>query len=296
MTWTYGAEHELADWQLGDKLPVGCSHDGKDYTIVNSNGIANDPSGKLWRCGGEVNTAPSDIDGQVNMLGDLVRVPGATVNYRSNLHLHIRVPGLADDLGALKRVQGCLHTTAPFWLPTIDPIPTVPRSDKDGRRRWRRRRVSHHSLLTPTRLDRQMAARTTEEFFEAEVPRSKAGKVMWHAQARLCVNLRQLRETDTVEFRHFCGTTDTGLLREAFRWCEEWLYRALAWDFPMESAAPWVDDLMTDFNQLDFACISKPLIDYDLERGYRMTCHDGSLTKDQIARNIEEVLSWGIGS
>ena len=97
---TYGCEHEFADWSVDSKLPEGCLWNHDDYTIVNSNGIANDPKGKLWRFGGEINTRPtSSIEEQCDILSQLKMLqPTPKINYRSNLHVHVRVPGLKNDL------------------------------------------------------------------------------------------------------------------------------------------------------------------------------------------------------
>ncbi|MEN6369497.1 MAG: hypothetical protein ABFD77_07360, partial [Thermotogota bacterium] len=59
-SFTYGVELEYADVKFGNPLPNGCAWNTKDNTIVNSNGIANDPLGKLWLFGGEINTRPTD--------------------------------------------------------------------------------------------------------------------------------------------------------------------------------------------------------------------------------------------
>ena len=41
----------------------------KDNTIVNSNGVANDPLGKLCKYGGEINTKPtSTVEEQVEII------------------------------------------------------------------------------------------------------------------------------------------------------------------------------------------------------------------------------------
>lgn len=290
-TWTYGAEHEWADWDTTRPLPRGYGRDRKDITIVNSTGVANDPKDKLHQRGGEINTPPTDLPGQVACLRELrERYPEATVNYRSNLHLHIRVPGLRADLAALKRVQARIHDWMPRALPVIEPL-ALPRLSEQGhmpgveegyRRRLRRMRVSHHTLLRPERVSAQLMAPTIEEFFEREVPRSAAGSVMWHAQPRLCVNLRQLRETDTVEFRHWPGTLDEVELENALWWCAGFMATALEGDDErFQSLLEWAE--------------GRPLptfqpYDHWLEERYRRTVHDGSIPRDQLPINIANVL------
>jgi len=297
--WTYGAEHEWADHNITTELPKGYARDTHDITMVNSNGIANDPSGKLWKMGGEINTPPTDsIQGQIDCLQQLKELlPTATVNYRSNLHLHIRVPGLKDDLVLLKRFQAHIHRWMPEVLPVIEPIPfpNEENAKRDGdprireeyvgaRRRYRRRKVSHQTLLTPKRLGHQLEADTVEEFFAREVPWSgKLGKPQWQCQPRLCVNLRQMRETDTIEFRHFPGTMNADKLEAAFTWVHMYAHAALRNEPIDETFLKQLRGVIYWLPKF------KPYVHWQEER-YRMTCHDGSLTKKQIAINIAKIL------
>jgi hypothetical protein len=290
-----GCEHELADISLDVKLPKGYGRDARDYTIVNSNGIANDPTGVLYRFGGEINTPPtSDSSGQVAILGDILRLmPNAKVNYRSNLHVHVRWPGLKEDLKLLKRVQSFIHMAMPRLLPLIEPIPKPDPIEllsteeyKGAVRRYKRRRVSHQTLLTSRRLEEQLKAKTIDEFFRLEVPASKkTGQPMWHMQPRLCVNLRQLLQTDTVEFRHFPGTLNGNELRHCVDWCSSFLTAAI------EDHRDASLGLIKSFIEGGRAklCPKCPPYQHWQELRYRATCHDGSLTREQIAMNIKAI-------
>lgn len=301
---TYGAEHEWADVDRIVLLPPDFGWDERDCTIVNSNGIANDPKGKLYRYGGEINTPPTDtIQGQWEAMALALSVfPEARINYRSNLHLHIRVPGLKEDLRALKRFALYNAHWLPKVLPVIEPIPEPKYTFVEEEsflferlgalRRYKRRKRSHHTVLPQSRTDKQQAAHTIEAFFRAEVPQDKLGRPMWHAQPRAAVNLRQLRETDTIEFRHFPGTLDGMELGHCFRWCEHYLLCALCptWGLKPEN----LDPLHTfEKSGEDMLCWTKfptfPEYNHALEIRYRMTCHDGSVPKDQIAHNIKMI-------
>ena len=300
--WTYGAEHELSDWHLDTKLPDGCAHDRKDNTMVNSNGIANDPKGISWKYGGEINTPPSSLDAQVGHLANLRHtLPDATVNYRSNLHIHIRVPGLIDDLAALKRVQACFYATASHFLPIVDPVPEIvpvmkpdgmlglPERDEEAweaaAKRRKRRFKSHHLVQSIGQHKAMMAADTVQSFFDAEVPQ-KNGRALHHLAARKAVNLRQMMDTETIEFRHFVGTLDTFEMNCALTWCRDWLARALAWD---DDDPEWViAELMQSRYPGDFP--RTPLFDHRLERGYQLTNHGHGLKRADIERNIQKIL------
>jgi hypothetical protein len=283
---TYGAEHEWGDFPLDTPLPPGYGRDRKDITIVNSNGIANDPSGKLYRFGGEINTPPTSTPkGQVECLRELKKLlPNATINHRSNLHIHIRLPGLRDDLKMLKRVQKYIHNNMRSAFPIIEPLPrpkycSTPEELQGALRRWRRRRVSHQTLLTHGRLSKQLEARSPEEFFRREVPQSKSGKPLWACQPRLCVSLRQLLETDTVEFRHFPGTLDEAELLNCIIWCHQFLIYAVD-GMAFDPLLHWAGGV--NFPQFP------PYVHWREVR-YRATVHDGTLSKAEIARNIKAI-------
>lgn len=291
---SYGAEHEWADHPLDREPPPGFGRDVKDITIVNSNGIANDPKGKAYRFGGEFNTPPTDsIEGQVGCLEQLRETyPEATINYRSNLHLHVRVPGLKEDLQALKLFQAHIHEHLPEVLANvIEPIPApmvmfdaVPKDSlysgtewlEGAKRRFRRRRVSHQCFLTEKRLALQAQATTVERWFELEVPQSEAGKPLWHLQPRLCVSLRQLLQTDTIEFRHFPGTMSSNQLRVALNWVHDYTMHAL-------------EGLSIKHLAMSYEGFNLPRFlpyHHDVECGYRATVHDGTVTPADMSVEI----------
>lgn len=286
---SYGAEHELGDWPLDRPMIPGFKTDVKDITCMSSNGIANDPKGRLYRFGGEINTPPTlTMREQVKCLRAIKEYyPEATVNHRSNLHIHTHVPGLKDDLVTLKRVQRYIHRWMPKVLSIVEPIPRPTREEypveeefRGALRRYRRRQVSHHTLLTPIRLAGQLRAKDLTEFFELEVPKArKDGRPMWHLQPRLCVNVRQLLETDTIEFRHFPGTLDEELFENALSWCQQFTLHALD-DADLTPALQ--NAKVTKFPQF-------PRYEHWKEVNYRRTVHDGTNTPEQITAAILEI-------
>lgn len=292
-TWTYGAEHELSDWPRHARaLPAGWKLDERDVTMVNSNGIAVDPRGITYDRGGEFNTPPTaNPEGQAALLAELLRLfPECTVNYRSNLHLHVRIPGLREDLAALKQIARFNAEHLPRLLQVLEPIPRptrlafpAPEELEGALRRYRRRLVSHHTVVRGLRLAAQLAAATTQEFFEREVPWSESlGRPQWQCQPRQAVNLRQLRETDTVEFRHFPGTLDPAELATCARWCGDYLACALRDGDPMAlfhseyDRRPWPQF---------------PAYVHWMEVRYRATVHDGTLSRAEIERNTALILA-----
>lgn len=227
-SWTYGCEFELADWdtQKGWLQDKGFTRD-PEPNIGNTNGIATDPTLKSYKFGGEVCTPPTDsTEGQVEALLEFLNLhPNAVPTYRSGLHVHIRVPGLQNNLKKLKILQTSITRNTNVY-PLIDVMPEVPKgttvAQKEERKRWNWMKMSHWTKIPEDRVRKQLKASTTKEFFEAEVPQSK-GKPHWACQPRAAVNLRQLLQTDTIEFRHWTMSIDPDEVLNAVNWCRDYL-------------------------------------------------------------------------
>lgn len=289
-TWQYGCEHELADWHQSIPLPYGFKTDERDVTMVNSNGIAVDPKRRLYHNGGEINTPPTGtIEGQCQCLEEIIGLyPDASVNYRSNLHIHIHVPGLAEDLRQLKRLQAYIHEQLPTVLELVEPIPKPTKQEfpiethyKGAMRRYKRRKVSHHTFLTKERVAKQLTAKSPRQFHEFGVPLDKDKKPQWQCQPREAVSLRQLLQTNTIEFRHFPGTLDKQELLVCLAWCRDFLQMAFA---QAELLPLYISH---------YACARFPQFPpyfHWIECRYRATCHDGSNSKETIKNNIKSIL------
>lgn len=277
---TVGCELELSDWSCAIRLPTGFKR-SPDYTIVNSNGIAAQPNPKVYPHGGEINTPPTGTPrGQADCLSTLLSIrTNYAINHRSNLHVHVRVPGLGNNLPLLKQVQLYVHEELPNFIDLIEPIPVgVTLAEK---KRERRRKVSHHTFLTAQRLKHQLDSNTVREFFEREVPCTKLGrKPMWHAQPRLCVGLRQILQTDTVEFRHFPGTLDQAELEWCVRWCVGFLKYAI-------QSAPL--QVLWQIHKDKPRPVFQPF-DEELEIGYQATASHNGLSQRDIKQNIQLIL------
>lgn len=232
---TVGCEHEFADVDRWVEIP---SHLGKwstmDYSIVNSDGHGNDPTGVSHQWGGEVNTVPTDTPGeQAAILVELLehfRQTGhpAVVNWKCNLHVHVK-PDLAwhEDVELLKRFASYLRAAEPYVWEVVDPLPKPTRADHvnpddlaGAVKRWRRNLTSHHYSLPSARWGEMMEARTLQEFRDAHAAPTQAGGRAWHIAPRPGMNLRSLWKHGTVEFRHFFGTLDPDEVECAVRWCQ----------------------------------------------------------------------------
>ena len=252
--WTFGCELEIADSERDTPLPGKSTWDRNDWTIVNSNGVANDPKGVLWKFGGEINTEPTDsIDGQINVIDDVLRAlhPAPVANYRSNLHIHVRVPGLAKDVALVKRAINYTHQHESRVFELVDPLPSRPKRAEFesahhfylAEKRWKRRGHSHHERLKPKHLERIDAATTPKQLRDAHVPSSPWAGPQYHLAQRAGINFRALWEGyETVEFRHFCLELDLVKIRNAFRWCDVFLHAALE-GMPAERLIKLAQDL-----------------------------------------------------
>ena len=232
---TFGVEYEFGDiWRT--TLPDGLSWNEKDYSIVSSTGIANDPKGKAYSRGGEINAVPTTtVVEQLDMFEALLAShPEAALNYRTNLHLHIRVPGLSEDLPALKKLLAYVNANESEIYAAIEPIPVPKREDfdsveafKGAQKRFKRRKVSHQQRVPQERVQRALKASTVEEFLAAHAPVTAKGEPAWGLTTRAGVNLLQLKETDTVEFRHFTNTLNAQELACCFYWVKNFIPMAL---------------------------------------------------------------------
>ena len=226
--WTWGYEVELADWDTR-KGWEGYGRDPEPL-IVNSSGVACDPTLKDYPFGGEINLPPtSTYQEQIDLTTRFKKLhPNAKVTYRGALHIHIRIPGLKDHLEGLKKIQKAVSESRDVFKQIYKQDHQYTRDDfysESDYKLWRSWSTVGKNggtfVLPEYRVQEQLDAKTVEEFMEAEVPKSKTGAILWHAQRRTTVNLRQLKQTDTVEFRHGHATFDETKLENHSRWCRD---------------------------------------------------------------------------
>jgi hypothetical protein len=238
---TFGAEYEYGD-VIRTACAFGMSWNNKDYSIVSSTGIANDPKGLAYTKGAEVNSAPtSSMEEQLVYFEQFLKLhPECQLNHRTNLHLHVRVPGLKEDLTSLKRMLAYIDRNQQAIYEAIEPIPvpspadfSTPLEYKGALKRYKRRKVSHQYTVPANRVKKALEADTVEQFLAAHAPCGKGGKPAWGLTTRAGINLLQLKETDTIEFRHFTNTLSAKELSSCFLWVKNFVEGALD-DSPVE--------------------------------------------------------------
>ncbi|HEY4712539.1 MAG TPA: amidoligase family protein [Dehalococcoidia bacterium] len=281
---TYGAELELADVLYGQKLPYGCLWNTKERTIVNSNGVAQSPGGRYWPYGGEINTRPTKtLSEQVALIGEIYNClnPVPTINFTCALHIHIGVPGLRDDLAALKRIANYVYLHVPMACKITN---TISCPDSEGGKKWYRGyRLRNLDNFNLEQLSNMNKAVTTEEFYIAHFQRfsKKTGQPLKYLQRRCAVNMRSLWENNgTIEFRHFSASLKLMEIRCAFEWCKEFLHAAVN---------------NTDISPNEILELIEPPVQFPpsqpyevgLDRIYNLTCYKH--TPDVIRSNLAEL-------
>jgi hypothetical protein len=228
--WTYGVELEWPDVDVRTELPDEWAWSATDYTVVSSDGIANDPKRELILHGGELNSpvcrSPEELSERSLELAELLR-PGR--NYRSNLHIHLAMPEL-ENLELLKQAADFTWRELPRTLEVMDPLRMLLNglTDTDeiagAEKRMAHSARSRHYFTSRTRHLMRMQARSREEFLRAEVPlRKRDGAPQWQLAPREAVNFRSLRKHGTVEFRFFAGDDRGHGVRAAASFARDWM-------------------------------------------------------------------------
>lgn len=230
---TYGVELEFGNCDRRQSLPDGATWNVKDNTCVSSPGIANDPKGILYNFGGEINTRPTPtIIEQIHHIKTINRtIKDSIINYRSNLHVHIKIPKLKDHLQDCKKLLRYIELFQQEAFNIVESIHIPERANTEEYfwqlKRAKRNFKSHQYKLPPNRVNAMLDSKTTTEFYENHAPRTPKG-IMWYFSPRAGINLRQMWEdTETIEFRHFPGTKNPKEIESAIRWCQQFLIAAL---------------------------------------------------------------------
>ena len=267
--WTFGSEIEAADWDTRKSLPEGCVLDLLDYTIANSNGLANDPKKKINVFGGElsprVSSSPEEaVEAMIEAYNSIYPY---SLNYTCNLHMHVGVPGLIEDLESMKKLVDYIYNNQVELFEEVLPaIPRPDKSDKPAMLRFRQRNKSHRHKITETIHREKMEATTIDEFEMAHKP-YKNGSFAAANAIRPGVNTNSLFKHGTIEFRHFPGDDNPETLLWCFTWCMEFLNCAL--NRPEVSPKMLLEELGGEFKMAEF----RPF-DHEIDKVFKATHFD----------------------
>jgi len=236
---TYGLELEWTDCDARTTIPSELGYWSlKEWTLVNSDGKANDPTLKRNTQGGEINTVPSDsINRQIEIVDDLkLLLPNATAIYRANLHVHIGVEGLAtsiDDLHNLFQYvvdnqEYVYHRVLPRKSPTEGQFPN-PEDWKLAKAFNRQQNLWAKQGVPPSRIPAILNAKTPEEFYDGHFYfNERLGKYVYHIGIhRAGINVRSLFSHGTIEFRCFPGSVDPQEIRDCLTFADEFIRAGL---------------------------------------------------------------------
>ena len=106
-SFTYGMEFEHPDVDKTKDLKAGFTWDWTDGNVVNSDGTATDPTGKISKIGGEFNSSVfEDIDLFAQAIEENFKIfPNLSINHRSHPHIHVGHPELGTLEGYKKFVK-----------------------------------------------------------------------------------------------------------------------------------------------------------------------------------------------
>ena len=231
----YGTELELADCDTRIELPQGNKWNNKEVDITNSNGIGNDPWKTLNKFGGEVNVKPTKtIEGQVQecrkIFQTLRKGGNLSVNYSCFHHVHVRVPGLSQDIEYLKKAWDYFYrhqkeiadlSFSTFPKPTKQQYPN-PQDFKLAQQAYRFE-TSFVFNLSRQKYQFTMKSTTPQQFYKSKFNVSKlTGKPVNILCRRMHVNFFQLfDESNTIEFRHFQPTLDLDEIKSCTFYCRQ---------------------------------------------------------------------------
>lgn len=254
---TWGYEIEWGDVPRNTVIP---NHLGKweyaETDIVNLiepyRGLACDPLGLEPPVGGEINTKPTatwqeQVD-RIIEIRDMFEHPTAScVNHG---HLHVYVPGLKDDIHALKRLTRYIRDNQHMVIDRcyqfrLHPDMSMAKTAKTYLKWDGGRPMPDYMCNNILNLANN---------FEDYIRLHAAGKdgVSMGRPFRYAINTYCMKHTGTVEFRCFRSSTDRKEIEDSFRFAEKFIDAAL-------NDGPEVEDIFFDNN------FTFPKFEYDHE-------------------------------
>jgi hypothetical protein len=254
---TYGYEIEWGDIDRNLAIPENLgAWEYCETDIVNLRepyrGLGSDPKGVNPPVGGEINTKPTATwEAQVDRiieLRDMFIAHGTepTASCVNHGHLHIHVPGLTDDIDALKRlstyVKNNQHRT----------IEACYQFNVDYRMKGTKKAKAYLAYdggrILPDWLADNLS--TVPVDFEDWLRVHCCGKdaVSRSRPFRYGIHTYALKNSNTIEFRCFRSTTDRRELEDCFKFATAWIDAALNDGPPVEEILASYDFKFPPFN------------------------------------------------
>ena len=231
-SFTWGYEIEWGDIDRTLKIP---SHLGKweyaETDIINIHppyrGLACDPLGESPPVGGEINTKPTKTwQEQVERIMEIKKMfPNASDACVNHGHLHVYVPGLKDDISALKRLISYIKENQhvvidKLYQYRLHPDMSMSKTAKTYLKFDGGRPMPDYMCDNIINL-----ANNFEDFIRLHA----AGKdgVSMGRPFRYAINSYCMKHTGTVEFRCFRSSIHERHIADSFRFVEKFMDAAL---------------------------------------------------------------------
>lgn len=223
MVKTYGTELEFADWNCVECTPkleaIGAQRNLKELGIFNTSKVSVDYTLKTCIYGGEINSKPTDtIENQILHLQDIWKaLDKLTTNHTTHLHLHIAIPGIKEDVKALQTLQKWCFKHQDYLVSLFEK--DVINAGGKGKSLTREKGLRIRKFSNE-KYQRGQNAKTPLEFYNSNFSLNKKGENINYTFARQFINIFQLWQTNTIEFRMFSQTDDLKLIKNAFEFCD----------------------------------------------------------------------------
>lgn len=231
-TFTWGFEMEVGDVDRRLLLP---EHLGKwefsETDVVNQHepykGVASDPLGLEPPFGGEINVRPTKTwKEQVERIFEILDFYKSngnqpTASCISHNHVHVFVPGLKDDVPALKRLIKYIRDNQHIVVDRIHAFRLHP--DMSSTKTAKTYLKLDCGRLMPDYMCNNLINLTTD--FEHFIKLHAAGKdgVSMGRPFRYAINTYCMKHTGTIEFRCFRNSYDRRELEDSFRFVEAFI-------------------------------------------------------------------------
>lgn len=247
---TYGMEIEWGDVPRSFSIPEQLgSWEYSERDIVNLRApyqyVCADPLGVEPPMGGEINTKPTRTwQGQVNRYFEIKQMFNdegydPTVGVTAHTHIHCRIPGLRNDIDALKRLTKYIKENQAAAIDHVYGF--FEHNQMKGAKGSKMYLKFDGGRPMPDYMSDNIINLATD--FDSFIKMHAAGKdgVSMGRPFRFAINMYALKHIDTVEFRLFRGTLDRTELESCFRFVEDFLDAAL-------NDGPSVNELISEKN------------------------------------------------
>lgn len=276
--YSFGIELEMADIDRLVSPPVNCKFTS-DFDIVNSDGIAIDPSGKVHLIGGEVITPAGTESEVLGYAEDIFNTyPNATFNHRTVLHSHISWPELPMDVDAMKSI---LSYQREYGMEILNTVWTRDRLAMSTMNRSARAFYTYDFTIMPEYKYNFCMNATSPQEFRLAYAMTKDGKVNWLHAKRYALNMYSIFKHGTIEFRHWFPTKKRSEIASVLDFCRKYIDNALGDRLPFQK-------LLANNTSWTFPVEDDVKYNHVLEIGWQRT-NMHTNTREEATECIEEI-------